>query len=37
MTNPQLIDDQHLPGGSKPTSPNDRDMAWLVERTTSRN
>ena len=36
-TNPPLIVDQHLPGGSKPTSPNDRDMAWLVERTTSKN
>jgi prepilin-type N-terminal cleavage/methylation domain-containing protein len=35
-TNPPLIAGQRLPGGSKPTSPNDRDMAWLVEHTTSR-
>jgi prepilin-type N-terminal cleavage/methylation domain-containing protein/prepilin-type processing-associated H-X9-DG protein len=27
---------QRAPAGSKPTSPNDRDMAWLVAHTTSR-
>jgi prepilin-type N-terminal cleavage/methylation domain-containing protein/prepilin-type processing-associated H-X9-DG protein len=35
-TNPPLIVGQRLPGGSKPTSPNDRDMQWLVSHTTSR-
>jgi prepilin-type N-terminal cleavage/methylation domain-containing protein len=35
-TKPSLVAGQRLPGGSKPTSPNDRDMAWLVERTTSK-
>ncbi len=34
-TNPPLVPGQHLPGGSKPTSPTDRDMAWLVQHTTS--
>jgi prepilin-type N-terminal cleavage/methylation domain-containing protein/prepilin-type processing-associated H-X9-DG protein len=33
---PPLVAGQRLPGGSKPTSPNDRDMAWLVAHTTSR-
>ncbi|MDR3458204.1 MAG: DUF1559 domain-containing protein [Verrucomicrobiae bacterium] len=27
---------QRLPSGSKPTSPNDRDMQWLVTHTTSK-
>ncbi|HEY4417497.1 MAG TPA: DUF1559 domain-containing protein [Verrucomicrobiae bacterium] len=27
---------QRLPGGSIPTSPNDRDLAWLVAHTTSK-
>lgn len=36
-TNPPLRVGQRMPGGSIPTSPNDRDMAWLVARTTSRN
>ncbi len=31
-----LAANQHPPGGSKPTSANDRDMAWLVSHTTSR-
>ena len=35
-TTPVLQPGQPLEGGSKPTSPNDRDMAWLVPRTTSR-
>jgi prepilin-type processing-associated H-X9-DG protein/prepilin-type N-terminal cleavage/methylation domain-containing protein len=35
-TNPPLIPGQRLPGGSKPTSPNDRDMQWLVSHTTSK-
>jgi prepilin-type N-terminal cleavage/methylation domain-containing protein len=34
-TNPPLIPGQRLPGGSKPTSPTDRDMAWLVQHSTS--
>lgn len=34
-TNPPLVPNQRLPGGPKPTSPNDRDMAWLVAHTTS--
>lgn len=35
-TNPPLIFGQRVPSGSKPTAPNDRDMAWLVARTTSK-
>jgi prepilin-type N-terminal cleavage/methylation domain-containing protein/prepilin-type processing-associated H-X9-DG protein len=35
-TNPPQVAGQHLAGGSKPTSPNDRDMQWLVTHTTSR-
>ncbi len=35
-TTPVLQPGQPLEGGSKPTSPDDRDMAWLVPRTTSR-
>jgi prepilin-type N-terminal cleavage/methylation domain-containing protein len=34
-TNPPLVAGQHLPGGSKPTSPTDRDVAWLVQHSTS--
>jgi prepilin-type N-terminal cleavage/methylation domain-containing protein len=30
-----LIPGQHVPAGNKPTSPTDRDMAWLLQRTTS--
>jgi prepilin-type processing-associated H-X9-DG protein len=33
-TQPPLIPGQRLPAGSKPTSPTDRDMAWLLPRTT---
>jgi prepilin-type N-terminal cleavage/methylation domain-containing protein/prepilin-type processing-associated H-X9-DG protein len=36
-TNPPLVPGQRLPGGSKPTSSHDRDMAWLVAHTTSKN
>ena len=36
-TNPSLVPGQKLPSGSKPTSPTDNDMEWLVPRTTSRN
>jgi prepilin-type N-terminal cleavage/methylation domain-containing protein/prepilin-type processing-associated H-X9-DG protein len=35
-TCPALIPGQRLPGGIKPTSPNDRDMQWLVAHTTSK-
>jgi prepilin-type N-terminal cleavage/methylation domain-containing protein/prepilin-type processing-associated H-X9-DG protein len=35
-TNPPMNPDERLPGGSKPTSPNDRDMQWLVSHTTSK-
>jgi len=35
-TTPALQPGQRLESGSKPTSPDDRDMAWLVPRTTSR-
>jgi prepilin-type N-terminal cleavage/methylation domain-containing protein/prepilin-type processing-associated H-X9-DG protein len=35
-TIPPLVENQRLPGGVKPTSPNDRDMQWLVSHTTSR-
>jgi prepilin-type N-terminal cleavage/methylation domain-containing protein/prepilin-type processing-associated H-X9-DG protein len=35
-TRPPLIPDQRLPSGSKPTSPNDRDMAWLVPHSINR-
>jgi prepilin-type N-terminal cleavage/methylation domain-containing protein/prepilin-type processing-associated H-X9-DG protein len=34
-TRPPLVAGQRLPGGSKPTSSNDRDMQWLVSHTTS--
>ena len=34
-TRPPLSPDRRLPAGSKATSPNDRDMDWLVPRTTS--
>jgi prepilin-type N-terminal cleavage/methylation domain-containing protein/prepilin-type processing-associated H-X9-DG protein len=34
-TRPPLVPGQRLPAGSKPTSPTDRDMAWLLPRTTS--
>jgi prepilin-type N-terminal cleavage/methylation domain-containing protein/prepilin-type processing-associated H-X9-DG protein len=34
-TNPALIPGQRLPGDSKPTSPTDRDMAWLIQHSTS--
>ena len=34
-TQPPLIPNVRLPGGSKPTSPNDRDMIWLLEHSTS--
>jgi prepilin-type processing-associated H-X9-DG protein len=36
-TNPPLVSGQRLPGDSKPTSPTDRDMAWLVDHSTSPN
>jgi prepilin-type N-terminal cleavage/methylation domain-containing protein/prepilin-type processing-associated H-X9-DG protein len=36
-TNPPQVPGQRLPGGNKPTSPNDRDMQWLVAHTTSKN
>ncbi|HEY3760755.1 MAG TPA: prepilin-type N-terminal cleavage/methylation domain-containing protein [Verrucomicrobiae bacterium] len=35
-TDPPMDVSQHLPGGSKLTSPNDRDMQWLVLHTTSK-
>ena len=35
-TRPRLFPDQRLPSGSKPTSPNDRDMAWLVAHSVNR-
>ena len=35
-TKPPLVAGQHLPGGVKPTSATDQDMAWLVPRTTSK-
>ena len=35
-TNPPLVAGQRLPGGSKPTSPTDRDVAWLIQHSTSR-
>ncbi|HWC61639.1 MAG TPA: hypothetical protein VHC44_18245, partial [Verrucomicrobiae bacterium] len=35
-TNPPLTPNQRLPGGPKPTSATDRDMSWLVARTTSK-
>jgi len=34
-SNPPLVPGQRLPGGSKPTSPNDRDLAWLIQHSTS--
>ena len=34
-TNPPLVPGQRLPGGSKATSPNDRDMQWLLSHSTS--
>jgi prepilin-type N-terminal cleavage/methylation domain-containing protein/prepilin-type processing-associated H-X9-DG protein len=34
-TNPPLVAGQRLPGGSKPTSPTDRDVAWLIQHSTS--
>jgi prepilin-type N-terminal cleavage/methylation domain-containing protein/prepilin-type processing-associated H-X9-DG protein len=34
-TNPPLVAGQRLPGDSKPTSPTDRDVAWLVQHSTS--
>jgi len=34
-TNLPLVAGQRLPGGLKPTSPTDRDMAWLVQHSTS--
>lgn len=34
-TNPPLVPGQPLPGGSKPTSPTDRDVAWLIQHSTS--
>jgi prepilin-type processing-associated H-X9-DG protein len=33
-TMPPLLRGSHLPGGPKPTSPEDRDMQWLTVRTT---
>lgn len=35
-TDPPMNLNQHLPGGSKLTSPDDLDMQWLVSHTTSR-
>ncbi len=34
-TNPPLVPGQRLPGGSKPTSPTDRDVAWLIQHSIS--
>ena len=34
-TNPPLEPGQRQPGGSKPTSSNDRDVAWLIQHSTS--
>ena len=34
-TNPPLVPGQRQPGGSKPTSSNDRDVAWLIQHSTS--
>ena len=34
-TQPPLIPNERLPGGSKPTSPYDRDMIWLLAHSTS--
>ncbi|MGH7993709.1 MAG: hypothetical protein ACREDQ_09350 [Limisphaerales bacterium] len=34
-TNPPLAPGQRLPGGLKPTSPNDRDVAWLIQHSIS--
>jgi prepilin-type N-terminal cleavage/methylation domain-containing protein/prepilin-type processing-associated H-X9-DG protein len=34
-TNPPLVRGQRLPCGSKPTSPNDHDLEWLIAHTTS--
>jgi len=34
-TQPLLIPGQLLPAGSRPTSPTDRDIGWLLPRTTS--
>jgi prepilin-type N-terminal cleavage/methylation domain-containing protein/prepilin-type processing-associated H-X9-DG protein len=36
-TNPGLVPAKRLPGGSKPTSPTDRDVAWLIHHSTSLN
>jgi hypothetical protein len=35
-TSPPLIPGQRLPGGSKPPSPDDRNMQWLVAHTTGK-
>jgi len=35
-TKPPMNPGERLPGGSKPTSSNDRDMQWLVSHTTSK-
>ena len=35
-TQTPLLPGQRVPAGSRPTSSTDRDMAWLVTRTTSR-
>ena len=35
-TQAPLIARQRLPAGNRPTSPTDRDIAWLLARTTSR-
>jgi prepilin-type N-terminal cleavage/methylation domain-containing protein len=35
-TNPSMTPNQRIPGGPKPTSASDRDMSWLVDRTTSK-
>jgi prepilin-type processing-associated H-X9-DG protein len=35
-TNPPLIPGHRLPTGVKPTTPNDRDLQWLIAHTTSR-
>lgn len=34
-TNPPLVAGQRLPGDSKPTSSTDRDVAWLIQHSTS--
>jgi prepilin-type N-terminal cleavage/methylation domain-containing protein/prepilin-type processing-associated H-X9-DG protein len=34
-TNPPLVAGQRLPGDSKPTSATDRDVAWLIQHSTS--